>query len=105
MVVTWTLPIRSAMASWWAAMVAPVGRRREGSASSGNHPQASARHCSAPSGGLPGVIPAAMAWTKYLRTVLGSKPSDVLSSPMQRPACQCWNSSTTSITLNDLLAI
>ena len=40
----------------------------------------------------------------YLRTVFGSMPSDELSSPIRRPACQCWNSSTTSITLIVLLA-
>ena len=41
----------------------------------------------------------------YLRTVLGSIPSDEHSSPIRRPACQCWSSSTTSVTLIVLLAM
>ena len=56
------------------------------------------------SGGPPGTMPASLAGWIYLRTVLGSMPSDELSSPIRRPACQCWNSSTTSITLIVLLA-
>ena len=49
-------------------------------------------------------MPASWAGFTYLRTVFGSMPSDELSSPIRRPACQCWNSSTTSITLIALLA-
>ena len=56
------------------------------------------------SDGPPGTSPASTAGAMYLRTVFGSMASDEHSSPIRRPACQCTQSSTTSITLIVLLA-
>src|SRR5947208_2986064 len=49
--------------------------------------------------------PASSAGITYLRTVLRSMPSDSATTSLGRPAYQCSNTSTTSITTNDLLTI
>src|SRR5271168_2970223 len=88
----------------WSAISGHVDCNDERSASSGNQSAASAAHCSLLKVGPPGTRPAASAGATYLRTVFGSTPSELLSSTIFFPACQCSRISATSITFIVLLA-
>jgi hypothetical protein len=66
-----------------------AGCRNRVSARYGNHCRASARHCSALTGGPPGAIPAASAAAVYLRTVCASTPRLRAIATFARPAYQC----------------
>jgi hypothetical protein len=79
--------------------------RTRASTSSGNQPRTSSAHSARDSVGPPGTSPAASAGATYLRTVLGSMPRLCATTDLGRPACQCWSTSTMSITSNCLLAI
>ncbi len=105
------------MASVFVTSIAVISSRRASKAghvrlrawastNSGNQPATSAaqpaRSLGCPS---PGTIPAASAAATYLRTVFTSTPRLAATTVFGRPACQCANTSTTSITWNCLLAI
>jgi len=83
-----------------------VRLRAWASTNSGNHPATRtaqpARSVPCPS---PATIPAASVAATYLRTVFTSTPRLTATTVFGRPACQCANTSTTSITWNCLLAI
>src|SRR5215218_265432 len=73
--------------------------------SSGNQPRTNSTHSARDNGAPPGASPAASAGATYLRTVPRSTLTLAATSALDRPACQCCRTSTTSITSNALLAI
>jgi hypothetical protein len=88
-----------------ALIVPNVRLRTVASTSSGNHPATTVAHSARLNRGPPGETPAASAGATYLRTVLGSTPKLAATTTFGRPACQCCNTSITSIISNALLAI